>query len=275
MKPLDAPALATEKMKSIIGDFRPDFAVILGSGLSQIAELCTDIVTIPYADIPGFPEVRVEGHVGELVFGTIGQTKLCFFKGRVHFYEGDQSDYLKTMIRSIKLLGCDQLIITAAVGSLKKDLPPGSVVMINDHINMMGFNPLVGMNQDKYGPRFLPLDNAWSSTLRHKVQDHAQKMGMDLPEGVYVSVLGPTFETPAEIKMFQSIGADVVGMSTVPDCLIAHHCGMQVLGFAIVVNYGTGMVSGEIINHDRTLQDAAQGREKLIKLLKHFFKSHI
>lgn len=271
--PLDNAQLAAAKIKEIIGDFTPDYAMILGSGMSDIPAKCDNQITIPYSDLPGFPEISVKGHVGELIFGTIGTTKLCFFRGRVHYYEGDQSVSQKTMIRAMKLIGVKTLIITGAVGSLTKEVPPGSVSMIADHINFMGLNPLMGENDDQYGPRFPAIEDAWSSDLRSEWKAHAQKIGVDLSEGTYLAVLGPCYETPAEIKMFQSWGADMVGMSTVPECLIANHCGLKVIGFGIMVNYGVGMVPGEELNHDNVLEDAKEGCDRLQKLLFSYFKS--
>lgn len=268
----DLAPIAAARLKELLGNRKPKTFFILGSGLTAFSDLLKDPISISYSDIPGYPEVGVGGHVAELVCGYLGDEAVCCLKGRVHFYEGDQRLFLKTMIRSLKLIGCKRLITTAAVGSLNYDIAPGSLVMISDHINMLGLNPLSGPNDDAYGPRFLPMSDAYHPELRQAFMKAADSTDLPLKEGVYVSVLGPSFETAAEIRMFRTMGADVVGMSVVPDTLIARHCGLDVAGFAVVVNYGTGMVPGEEISHDRTLEDAQQGRELFERLMCAYYK---
>ncbi len=271
----DYAPLAAARLKELLGDRKPKTFFILGSGLTAFSDLLRDPIVISYADIPGYPAVGVGGHIAELVCGYLGEEVVCSLKGRVHFYEGDQRAALKTMIRSLKLIGCERLVTTAAVGSLNYNIAPGSLVMISDHINMLGLNPLSGRNDDTYGPRFVPMGNAYHPELRQAFMGAADTINLPLKEGVYVSVLGPSFETEAEIKMLRGMGADVVGMSVVPDTLIARHCGLDVVGFAVVVNYGTGMVPGEEISHDRTLEDAQLGRQVFEKLMCAYYKHDI
>jgi xanthosine phosphorylase len=216
--------------------------------------------------LPGFPVLTVQGHAGEIIGGMLAGKPVIALKGRKHFYETDDPDPLKTMIRSLKVLGVEILFISNAAGSLREDSPVGSLMAITDHINFMGLNPLTGLNDDIFGPRFPPMKDAYEPALRHTLGKAADATGITLHQGVYMAFRGPTFETPAEIRMAQTLGADAVGMSSVPDCIIARHCGLRVVGCSCITNMGAGL-SDESLSHAHTLenaQKAAQGFEKLV-----------
>lgn len=251
----------------------PQTAIILGSGLGGLGEEIENPVFIDYKDIPGFPHSTVSGHKGRLITGRLeGKTVLCM-QGRIHLYEGHDSASIKLIIEVFKLLGIQNLIVTNAAGSLKLDMPPGSIMLIKDHINFSGRNPLVGPNNENYGPRFPVMSNAYTATFRERVKEIAKRQNIALYEGVYLMVLGPNFETAAEIKAFQILGADAVGMSTVPEVLCAVHCGMNVLGFSVITNYGTGMTE-QTHDHEETLHQADLAAANLTKLVRCFIKEN-
>lgn len=241
-----------------IGTLRPKIAVILGSGLGGLAARIENPVHISYADLPGFPVLTVAGHAGELVAGTLGGKAVFALKGRQHFYETNDPTPLKTMIRTMKAAGADILFVSNAAGSLRPHIGVSELMMITDHINFMGFNPLAGLNDDAFGPRFPPMTDAWDPELRAKLKDAARQGNIPLHEGVYIAFRGPAFETPAEIRMAQALGADAVGMSSVPDCLIARHCGLRVVGCSCITNMGAGL-SDEKLSHAHTLENAGRG----------------
>ena len=253
-----------------IKDFRPQFGLILGSGLGSLVDLMEVVQRFDYASLPGFPTCSVAGHHGELIAGYCQGTPVICLSGRSHLYEGKPISHLKTLIRTLKNCGCHSLIMTNAVGSLRENVGPGSVVAITDHINMMFSNPLVGPNDEAYGPRFLALDNAYDSNLRQVLRQIADKDQIPLSDGIYLGVIGPSFETPAEINAYRILGADVVGMSTIPETIIARHCGLKVLALSIVTNFAAGMEQ-ESLSHDITLAGAKLAHEKVTKLLLSFF----
>lgn len=249
-------------------DAAPRLGLILGSGLGGFADSIEDAVAIDYADLPGFPRPSVEGHGGRLVLGTVGGLPIACLQGRVHLYEGKPASALNIMIRTLRALGCETLIVTNAAGSLRPDVGPGSLVLIEDHINMLGQNPLVGAN---VAQRFLDMSEAYSAGFREKVQAVAARENIELATGVYLATPGPSFETPAEIRAFKVLGADLVGMSTVPEVIAARHAGLDVIGFSIVTNFAAGM-SGNALSHDETLSEAGAAGTKLARLLHAFFK---
>ena len=262
-------SVCAEKLKSAFAGEIPVLAIILGSGLGGLAARIENPLRLAYADLPGFPILTVAGHVGEILVGRLGGRKILAFKGRKHFYETDDAYPLKTMIRSIKVSGIKKLFISNAAGALNTSFRPGELMMITDHINYMGCNPLVGTNDDDFGPRFPPMGDAWNEDLRHLLKKSAQEQKINLHEGVYVAFRGPNFETPAEIRMAQKMGGDAVGMSSVPDCLIARHCGLDVVGCSMITNMGAGL-SDEKLSHDHTLQNAAKGAADFEKLVAAF-----
>jgi xanthosine phosphorylase len=254
---------------SRIGDLKPKIAIILGSGLGGLGDKVEKAVRIAYRDLPGFPIPTVSGHAGELIAGRLGGVDVIALKGRKHFYETDDPYPLKTMIRTMKAVGIDTLFVSNAAGSLRADIGVSELMAITDHINYMGMNPLIGANDDDFGPRFPPMTDAWDPALRQKLKNAAQKSGVKLHEGVYIAFRGPTFETPAEIRMAITLGANAVGMSSVPDCIIARHCGMRVVGCSLITNMGAGL-SDEKLSHAHTLEMAARGAADFEKLVTEF-----
>ena len=250
---------------------KPRVGIVLGSGLGGIADRIADAVAIPYTDLPGFPVPSVEGHAGRLVLGQLGGQPVACMQGRVHAYEGAGFDTLKTAIRALKLAGCDILLLTCAAGSLQLDVGPGRLMAIADHINMLGANPLTGPNEDAFGPRFPSMTDAWDPALRALMRRKALEQNIDLVEGVYAAYPGPSFETPAEVRMLKLLGADAVGMSTVPECIIARHCGLRVVGCAVITNLGVGLGDGPV-DHDQTLRAASAAASDLERLLVGFLE---
>ncbi|TLY48314.1 MAG: purine-nucleoside phosphorylase [Gammaproteobacteria bacterium] len=246
--------------------FQPKLGIILGSGLATIADKITDSISIPYTELPGFPVSSVIGHHGKMILGYLNKIPVVCCQGRVHLYEGMQGNDFKLFIRTLKCLGCHALVMTNAVGSLNKNVKTGQLVLISDHINLQPMNPLVGPNDEEFGPRFFPMDDAYNPNIRHIFQQTAKKLAIPLIEGVYVSVLGPNFETPAEINAFRQLGADVVGMSTIPEVIVARHCGLKVAVISVVTNLAAGL-NDEPITHEGTLHFAAKAGDNLGQLL--------
>lgn len=222
--------------------FKPKLGVVLGSGLGRLANYLTEKMCIDYDELPGFPHVTVYGHKGQLVLGLLNEVPILCLQGRAHPYEGPHTaEVVKTYIRTLRLLGCEYLIATNAAGSLDLSAPPGSLMLITDHINWQPTNPLVGPNEDDFGPRFFPVDEAYSPILRSHLLNIAQAENITLHQGVYIAVLGPNYETAAEIRAFQLLGANVVGMSTVPEVLVAQHCGLKTAVISTITNFATGL----------------------------------
>ncbi len=266
----DAAQASAPSALDVIRARRPGFAprvgLVLGSGLGAIADALEDATTIDYADLPGFPRSSVEGHAGRLVLGQFAGVPVACLQGRVHLYEGVPAAAVNVLPRTLKALGCACLILTNASGTLRPELAPGSVVLIEDHINLLGRNPLVGVNDPAIGPRFPDLTEVYDPALRARVQQVAGRLGIELPGGVYLATLGPAFETPAEIRAFRALGADLVGMSTVPEAISARHCGLKVLGLSIVTNLAAGLAA-EPLSHGETLTQAGSAAATLQRLL--------
>jgi xanthosine phosphorylase len=246
----------------------PRVGLILGSGLAELANRVENPAEISYKDLPGYPMTTVEGHVGRLVIGDWAGARVACMQGRFHVYEGYDPVDLVLPIRALQAAGCDVLVLTCAAGSLRENMPPGSLMTLTDHINWSGISPLAGPNDDDIGPRFLDLNNAYDPQLRRLLQDAARDAGITLHEGVYIWCLGPNFETPAEIRAFRSLGADVVGMSTVPECLAARHCGMRVAAVSVITNLAAGM-QPELF-HAETLAAGEQATPRLGRLIESF-----
>lgn len=247
-------------------NFQAKIGIILGSGLGSLAEQLTSPITIPFQAIPGLSASSVSGHASLLVMGYLEEVPVVCLKGRLHRYEGASWESIQTLVRIVKMLGARTLIVTGAAGSLQPDTGPGEMMLINDHINLHPGNPLAGPNDESVGPRFVSLENAYDSDLREVFQNVAGKLGFRLPEGVYLSVLGPSFETPAEIRAYRTLGADAIGMSVVPEVIIARHCGLRVAGITAITNLAVGL-SAEKVTHEVTLQFAEVAARKLIKLI--------
>lgn len=258
-------------IKDYLGVKSPKTAIILGSGLKDFIDNIENKRVLKYQNLPEFPESTVEGHNGELIYGTLEGKEILCINGRVHLYEGNSPRKIAEAIYSLKDLGIKQLIVTNAAGSLNKKIQPGSLMLINDHINFSGRNPLVGPNDEHYGPRFSSMNNAYTPRLLEKAKIIAKKEKIDICEGVYLMVLGPNFETAAEVRMFAKLGADAVGMSTVPEVISAAHCSLEVLGVSVITNYGTGMMSS-VPSHEETLEMANKASKNLNRLLTEFIK---
>lgn len=254
-------------------NFTPRIGLVLGSGLGGLADHLTGATVIPYQELPGFPESTVAGHAGRLVLGYLEGVGVACLQGRAHYYEGAQNDKIKNMIRTLKVIGCEVLFGTNASGSLRADVGPGNVMSICDHINMQGNNPLIGHNDVEFGDRFVGMEDAYDAELRHLLQEVAKEQGFNLPEGVYISVLGPMFETPAEIRAFRILGADAVGMSTVSEVIVARHCGLKVVVVAAISNFASGM-SDEKITHEGTLHFANLVAGRMTDLIKGFVRKY-
>ncbi len=254
------------KIAAACGSLAPKIALILGSGLGGLAAKVQDAVVIAYRDLPGFPILTVAGHAGQLIVGKLDGVPVIVLNGRKHFYETTDAYPLKTMIRAVKAAGVETLFLSNAAGSLRSHIGVSQLMLITDHINFLGLNPLTGPNDDAFGPRFFPVSDAWDPGLRAKIKAVAQREGVTLHEGVYVAFRGPSFETPAEIRMAQGWGGDAVGMSSVPDCLIGRHCGLKVAGVSCITNMGAGL-SDEHLTHAHTLENASRGAAAFEKLV--------
>jgi len=250
----------------------PELGVILGSGLGALADLVEEKVVIPYKDIPHFPISTVEGHAGQLVFGKVEGRKVVVMQGRFHFYEGYTMQEVTFPIRVMQVLGVTGLIVTNAAGGINTDFHPGDLILIKDHLNMMGDNPLRGANLSNLGPRFPDLSEAYNRDWRQKGLAIAKDLGINPHEGVYVAVSGPNYETPAEIRYLRSIGADMVGMSTVPEVIVANHGGMQVLGISCVTNMAAGIL-GQKLSHVEVMETAGRIEEQFVHFVQALVKS--
>ncbi len=252
-------------------NIQPEIAVILGSGLTNFFDNENIFYTISYENLPEFPQPTIKGHAGKLVLGNIHNHKVICMYGRSHIYEGHSPPILANPIRVLKDIGCKLLIVTNAAGSLKQDMPPGSLMTISDHINWSGFNPLIGANAESYGPRFHDMSDAYHQFYRNQLIKIASKNNQSLFEGVYCMYSGPNFETPAEIKALQVIGGSAVGMSTVPEVIVANHCSLPVIGISVITNYAAG-ISKTKLSHQETLEQASFAEDNVVNLLKNFIK---
>jgi purine-nucleoside phosphorylase len=257
---------AAEENASLIRsrtDLRPSVAIVLGSGLGDLVDGVEDRVEIPYGELDGFPATGVSGHRGRLVLGNIGKTPIAILAGRGHFYEHGRSDVMRPALETLRALGVDTLILTNAAGSLRQDMPPGSVMLITDHINFANRNPLIGEPADA---RFVGMTQAYDPRLQDAAREAAAEEGLSLLEGVYIWFSGPSFETPAEIRAARLLGADAAGMSTVPEVILARFFGLKVLAFSVITNFAAGM-TGQELSHEETKAVAPEGGAKLRRLL--------
>jgi purine-nucleoside phosphorylase len=245
---------------------RPEYGIILGSGLSHLGDRIEPDCTIPYSSIPGFPVSTVAGHSGQMISGRLAGKQLLAMKGRFHFYEGYTMDQVILPIRVMGLLGVHTLILSNAAGGMDPGFKIGDIMLIEDHINLMGTNPLIGQNIDELGPRFPDMSCVYDHALRILAAEIATSSGISLQHGVYAAVTGPTYETPAEYRYIRRIGADAVGMSTVPEAIAARHMGMKLLGFSIITDLGLeGHV--EAITHEEVVAAASAAEPKLSALI--------
>lgn len=256
---------SVEFIKNKIGEFNPEIAIVLGSGLGDLADEYNEI-TIPYADIPGFPVSTVQGHKGRLVFAHINGKKVMMMQGRFHYYEGHSMQTVTYPIKVMKKLGIKTVILTNAAGGVNVYFKPSDLMLITDHINMMGDNPLIGPNDETLGTRFPDMSEVYTKQLREIAHSCAKKLGINLQEGVYMALTGPTYETPAEVKMVRFMGADAVGMSTVPEAIVASYCGMNVLGVSCICNSAAG-ISTVGLSHQEVLEAANAAKTKFKGLI--------
>jgi purine-nucleoside phosphorylase len=245
---------------------RPRIGIVLGSGLGAFAGQLADATAIPFAEIPHFPQSTVPGHSGRLVVGAVADVPIAVMQGRVHAYEGYSSDEVTFPIRVLGRMGVTQLILTNAAGGINPAFKQGQLVLLADHINLSGRNPVAGANDERFGPRFFDMSEAYSARLRQLAHEAARAMEFRLDEGVYLSVLGPSFETPAEIRAFATMGADLVGMSTVQETIAARHMGIEVLGISCVTNLASG-IQKEPLSHEEVMETGKAVEAQLAELL--------
>ncbi len=247
------------------GNFKPEIGIILGSGLGELADEYCD-TAIPYNEIPNFVKSTVKGHKGRLVFSQINGKKVVMMQGRIHFYEGHTMSEITYPVKVMKLLGVKTLILTNAAGAVNESFRPANLMLITDHINFTGTNPLIGINDDSMGERFPDMTEVYDKSLIELAEKCAKNLGIDIQKGVYWANSGPAYETPAEIKMAKLLGADAVGMSTVPEAIVANWCGMKILGISCITNAATSN-SGEKLSHDEVIKAANIAKTKFKALV--------
>lgn len=245
---------------------RPEIGLILGSGLGVLADSLEEAVTVDYSDIPHFPVPTVEGHAGELLLGKIGGRPVLLMKGRFHMYEGHQGETVTFPIRVMQKLGITGLLVTNAAGGVNTSYEPGDLMLISDHLNMTGTNPLIGPNHKELGVRFPDMSEGYSKRLRAIAKEIAASQGLKLQEGVYAGLLGPSYETPAEIRMLRVLGADAVGMSTVSEVVIARHSGIEVLGISCISNMAAGILD-QPLSHEEVMATTDRVKQQFLKFV--------
>lgn len=248
-------------------DLEPGVGVVLGSGLGGLADMVEDPLEIPYGEIPGWPVSTSVGHAGVLVLGEVDRVPLAVMRGRAHLYEGVGADRVVFGVRVLGRLGVRTLVVANAAGGINERYRPGMLVLISDHLNLMGISPLVGPNDDDLGPRFPDMSDAYDPKLRRLAREAAERLGLELREGVYAAWLGPQFETPAEIRFMRAVGGDLAGMSTVPEVIAARHMGIRCLGISVVTNMAAGVLP-EKIDHNAVLEVGARASDSLTALLR-------
>lgn len=247
-------------------------AVVLGSGLGSFADDFDDAVAVPYREIPGFVSSTAQGHLGRLVSGKVSGVPVLAMQGRVHYYEGYSLEEVTFPVRTFKLLGIETLILTNAAGGIDVQLSQGSLMVISHHLNLMGVNPLRGPNDERFGPRFPDMSEVYSRDLQELATEEARTLGITTRRGVYAALAGPSYETPAEIHMLRAFGADAVGMSTVPEAIVARHMGLRVLGISCITNMAAG-ISEAPINHEEVMETGQRVRESFAQLLRRVIAS--
>ncbi|KGX85983.1 purine-nucleoside phosphorylase [Pontibacillus litoralis] len=245
----------------------PETGMILGSGLGVLADEIKDAVTIPYGEIPYFPQSTVAGHKGQLVVGTLEGKQVIAMQGRFHYYEGYAMTHVTFPVRVMKQLGVDTLFVTNAAGGINESFQAGDLMIITDHINNMGDNPLIGANDEELGPRFPDMSKPYHPTLIEHAKQCAARLGINVQQGIYVGNTGPSYETPAEVRMLRTLGGDAVGMSTVPEVIVANHAGMKVLGISCISNMAAGMLD-QPLTHDEVMETTQQVKQDFLKFVK-------
>ncbi|RKP57118.1 purine-nucleoside phosphorylase [Cohnella endophytica] len=247
-------------------DVRPEIGLILGSGLGVLGDELEDAVTIPYEDIPHFPVSTVEGHAGELLIGMLQGRSVILMRGRFHMYEGYEPERTALPVRVMKALGVTKLLVTNAAGGVNMSYSPGNLMLISDHINLTGRNPLIGPNDNALGVRFPDMSNAYSPRLRAIAKETVAQLGFSVQEGVYVGLMGPNYETPAEIRMLRTLGVDAVGMSTVSEVIVARHSGIEVLGISCISNMAAGILD-QPLSHEEVMETTEVVKEQFLSLV--------
>ena len=268
----DSVEQAKQNLLDRIGD-TPHLAVIMGSGISAVDEILRDTIRIHYATIPHFTVPTVAGHRGEAVFGRVGKLNVIVFEGRIHYYEGNAMEQVTFCTRVIGQMGAKNLVLTNASGAINPQFQPGRLMLISDHINLMGANPLFGPNEDRWGPRFVDQSEVYDPEMRDKLRQAAKSCDISLVEGVYAAVAGPTYETPAETRYLRTLGADAAGMSTVPEAIVGRHMGLKIAGISMIANAAT-TPEGKSIGHDQVLSMTSQMSSDLGMLLLRYLELH-
>ena len=252
------------------GIIKPEIGLILGSGLGDLVEEFENPIAVPYQDIPDFPVSTVAGHAGQLVYGKLANRQVIALQGRFHYYEGYDLQTVTYPVRVFKELGVEKLIVTNAAGGINPDFNVGDLMIITDHINLSGANPLMGPNIDEHGPRFVDMSDAYSKRAQNILHDISQSQGIPLQEGVYTWFSGPTYETPAEIRFARTIGGDAAGMSTAPETIVAKHCGMEVARLSCITNMAAGMQ--ESLNHEEVVEVTKKANQKFRLVVKELIR---
>ena len=260
---------AASALRDAVGDV-PATAIVLGSGLGEFADALEDGTVVPYERLPHWPQSKVVGHAGKLVAGRTGRRRILALAGRVHFYEGHDLATVTFAVRALALAGVKTLVLTNAAGGVNTSFTQGALMIIDDHINLFGTNPLVGANDERFGPRFPDMTEAYSARLRKIADDAAAARGVAVAHGVYAGLHGPSYETPAEIRYLRTIGADAVGMSTVPETIVARHMGVEVLGISCITNMAAGVLPGPL-EHSEVMATAHRVKGQFIGLLDGIF----
>ena len=250
-------------------DLRPLAGVVLGSGLGSLAEELTDPLAIPFDELPGWPAATAPGHVGRLLVGHIGETPVVMLQGRFHVYEGNDPGLVVQPVLLFQRLGAQLVVLTNAAGGINPDFGAGTLMVIADHLNLTGLTPLEGPNADALGVRFPDLTNAWDAELRERLHAAGRAEGVQLEDGIYAGLVGPQYETPAEVRMLRGLGADSVGMSTVLECIAARWAGLKVCGVSLVTNAGAGYTD-EVLNHEEVLAAGAEAGPRLARVIRRF-----
>lgn len=252
-------------------DMKPDVAIILGSGLGKIVDIMENKQIVPYKEIPNFPQSSVAGHAGNLVFGNIGETSIMALQGRFHYYEGFTMKEVAYPVYVMKLMGIENMIVTNACGGINETFQPGDLMIIDDFINSLDVNPLMGENDERFGPRFPDMSEPYSTELREKAKKVADKLGIETKHGVYTLFQGPYYESAAEIRMYKTAGSDAIGMSTVPETIVANYAGIKTLGIACITNMATGLRTGKH-SHAEVVEIAERSSKKLCAWMEELLK---
>jgi purine-nucleoside phosphorylase len=271
IRPADQPALIEALAAAVRArtELVPEIAIVLGSGLGGLADEVVDPVAIPFAELPGWPAATAPGHAGRLLLGHLGGRPVVLLQGRFHLYEGNDPGLVIQPVLLFARLGARIVVLTNAAGGLDPSFGPGTLMVMSDHINLTGRNPLIGPNADELGARFADLTDAWSPRLRERLHAAAAQEGIELAEGIYVGLTGPTYETPAEVRMLAALGGHAVGMSTVLECIAARWVGLEVCGVSLVTNAGAGY-TGEPLTHEEVLEAGAVAGPRLARVIRRF-----